>query len=254
MRRMFSVPSPAASTCWRKMTAIASDPSAITVTRETSTKSPPSTSTTAGRIPGMRFLQGGYSGVGPTTHVRERAGVYARCVRQHTAGVTRLTPRSPGLGSRQGSVRRGVDREDLGEARDPEDLEQAVLVADELEGTVVGADLLEAAHEHTEPGRVEELHALHVDDDVVAARGDQLGDGVAQLRRGVDVDLPTHCHDGAPIDLARRKCQVHVSIPAIAVSSSTSNHDRPNRARARALSDHPPRVRLVSGRARTMEP
>ena len=48
------------------------------------------------------------------------------------------------------------------------------------ERAVVGADLLQAADEHAEPGGVEELDLRHVDDEVVGAGGDQLGDLLAQ--------------------------------------------------------------------------
>ena len=45
---------------------------------------------------------------------------------------------------------------------------------------VVSAHLLQATDEDAEPGGVEELDLLHVDDDVVDAAGDQLGDLVAR--------------------------------------------------------------------------
>src|SRR6187431_1819920 len=101
-----------------------------------------------------------------------------------------VTRRSAGgLGSGEGGLGGLVDDEHLRESGDPEDLEQAVLVADQLERAVVGTDLLQAAHQDAEPGGVEELDLLHVDQDVVGAGGDELGDLVAQLRGGVDVDL-----------------------------------------------------------------
>ncbi|GMA86584.1 hypothetical protein GCM10025868_18340 [Angustibacter aerolatus] len=40
-----------------------------------------------------------------------------------------------------------------------------------LQGAVVGAHALEPAHEHAEAGGVEELDALHVDDQVVVPGG-----------------------------------------------------------------------------------
>ena len=69
---MLSVPSPAASTCWRNIAAIASAASAITATTTTSTRLPPASSgvTTTGWIPVMCVLLA-------VVQVCERAGVYA---------------------------------------------------------------------------------------------------------------------------------------------------------------------------------
>ena len=78
---------------------------------------------------------------------------------------------------------------------------------------VVGADLLQAADQDAEPGGVEELDLLHVDDDVVGAGRDQLGDLVAELGRGVDVDLAADGNDGLPTGVARRQSQVHHKSP-----------------------------------------
>src|SRR6478735_427728 len=159
----------------------------------------------------------------------EERGTAPGCDPEHTAS-RRFTPPSEmrtaprpgdggavreGLGSAAGEGRLGrlVDHEDLREAGDPEDLEQAVLVADQLEGPVVGADLLQAADQDTEPGRVQELDGFHVDDDVVDTGRDELGDLVPQLRGGVDVDLATDRNDGLPIDIAGRKSQVHFVSP-----------------------------------------
>src|SRR5471032_1369370 len=67
-----------------------------------------------------------------------------------------------------GLVDRPVDRENLGEPGDPEDLEDALLGADQAQRPVVGTVSLEAAHQDAEAGRVKELDVLHVDNDVVA--------------------------------------------------------------------------------------
>src|SRR5690606_22740823 len=56
----------------------------------------------------------------------------------------------------EGFVGGVVDPEDLGEAGDPEDLQQPFLGADQLERTVVDADLLEATDQHAQTGGVEE--------------------------------------------------------------------------------------------------
>ena len=66
-------------------------------------------------------------------------------------------------------VDRGVDREHLGQAGDPEDLEDALLGADQAQRALMGTHPLEAADQHAETGGVEEVDALHVDDEVVLA-------------------------------------------------------------------------------------
>ena len=80
-----------------------------------------------------------------------------------------------------------------------------------LQRAVVGADLLQAADQDAEAGGVEELDRLHVDDEVVDAGGDQLGDLVAQLGRGVDVDLAADGDDGR----ARRRRASQESGPRV---------------------------------------
>ena len=59
------------------------------------------------------------------------------------------------------------------------------------------ADPLEAADQHAEAGGVEELDALHVDDHVVLPGADQVDQLLAELGRGVDVDLAPDDDDGA---------------------------------------------------------
>src|SRR5699024_12582775 len=61
-----------------------------------------------------------------------------------------------------GFLDRLVDTEDLGQAGDPAELEDALLSTHEIEGPIVRTHTLEPAHEHTETGRVQELHLLHV--------------------------------------------------------------------------------------------
>ena len=85
----------------------------------------------------------------------------------------------------------------------------------------MGADLLQAADEHAEAGGVEELDRLEVDHDVVGAGVDELGDAVAQLGCGVDVDLAADRDDGATIDLACGKGEIHVCSPVPECSDST---------------------------------
>ena len=73
----------------------------------------------------------------------------------------------------------------------------ALLGADEAQRALVGTDALEPADEHAEARRVEELDALHVDDQVVLAAAHEVDELLAELRRRVDVDLAPHHDDGA---------------------------------------------------------
>src|SRR3954454_14345923 len=125
---------------------------------------------------------------------RSRRGWRWWCVRR-LAGAPLACSERVGL--------RAVDREDLRQPGDAEDLEQSLLVADQPHRAVVRPDLLQATHEYTEARGVEEVHLLHVDDEVVASVADKFGDLVAELRCGVDVDLSTHLDDGVTILVAR---------------------------------------------------
>src|SRR6188472_2032683 len=219
---MLSVPSPAARTSCLNITAIASAPSAITATTMTRTRLPPESSTTAGVIPVICVLLG--------ISRLEPGGVYAGGgVPLHPVWPS---PRGrPGRGSATGSARgerglgRLVDHEHLRQAGDAEDLEEPVLVAHQVERALVGAHLLQAADQDAEAGRVEELDVLHVDDDVVGAGGDELGELVPQARSRVDVDLSPDGDDGRAVGLVGRKSQVHVFSTALVCA--------PVRARAR---------------------
>jgi hypothetical protein len=104
-----------------------------------------------------------------------------------------------------------VNREDLGQAGDPKDLEDALLRADESQRAVVCPDALETADQDAEAGRVEELDALHVDDQVVVAGRHQVDELLPQLRRGVDIDLAAHDDDPVVALLTGREGQVHGS-------------------------------------------
>src|SRR3954468_14552744 len=195
---MLSVPSPAARTSWRNMYAIASAPSAITKTMMISTRLPPERCTTAGLIPVMDLLlgilmsaNGADCAMRPGDHVRRQWPRPHRVRRP--VGVRGGPPAyAAGRGSARGEGGFGgvVDDEHLGQSGDPEDLQQPVLVAHQLERAVVGADLLQTADQHAEPGGVEELDLGHVDDEAVGAGRGQLGDLLAESRGGVDVDLP----------------------------------------------------------------
>jgi hypothetical protein len=73
----------------------------------------------------------------------------------------------------------------------------------------VVADALEPADEHAEPGRVQEVDLLQVDDDVVGAVADQLDQLLAQLWRGVDVDLTGHLEHRVVVILAHVEVEIH---------------------------------------------
>src|SRR4051794_24155427 len=67
-----------------------------------------------------------------------------------------------------------VDGEDLGETRDLEDLEDAMLRAHQREVAVVTAEPLEATNQYAEARRVEEVDTLEIHDDLVLSLADQL--------------------------------------------------------------------------------
>ena len=92
--------------------------------------------------------------------------------------------------SGDGFVDRAVDREDLRQAGDLEHLEDPLVGAHQGEVAVVAAQPLEPAHQHAEAGRVEEVHALQVDDDLVLALAHQFDQLFPQPGRRVDVDFP----------------------------------------------------------------
>src|SRR3954467_12104707 len=150
---------------------------------------------------------------------RATASATSRAVRTGAGRAVKLTstvatanPPTASVGRREGLVDRGVDREDLGQARDPEDLENALLRAHEPQRAVMCAHPLEPADQHAKAGRVEEVNAFHVDHKVVVAAGDEIDQLLAQLRRRVDVDLPPDRHYRAVAFRPRRQGQVHAVL------------------------------------------
>src|SRR5947207_6050218 len=107
-----------------------------------------------------------------------------------------------------------VDGEDLGEAGDFEDLENAMLGAHQSEVAVVAAEPLQAANQHAEAGRVQEVDTLEVHHDLVLPLADQLDELLPQTGCGVDVDLPLHRQNGV-----RRVAVIDVETELHAVSS-----------------------------------
>jgi hypothetical protein len=76
----------------------------------------------------------------------------------------------------------------------------------------VGADPLQPADEDAEARRVQEVDVLHVHDEVVGTARHEVDELLAQLRRGVDVDLATHHDDGAVALGTGRQGQVHALL------------------------------------------
>ncbi len=113
-----------------------------------------------------------------------------------------------------GLVDRSVDPEDLGQTGDPEDLENPLLRADQLERTVVGTHPLEPPDQDTEARGVEEVDLLHVDKKVEVALVDQIDEELTQSRRRVDIDLTLDLHDGESVLGAVIQLQIHRSSSA----------------------------------------
>src|SRR5439155_20518050 len=84
---------------------------------------------------------------------------------------------------------RVVQREHPVESRDPEDLQQSLVPADEGEAATGRTQALERTNEHAEPRRVEELHRTQVDHHAAGTSLHQLDEAFPQPRRGVHVDL-----------------------------------------------------------------
>jgi uncharacterized protein (DUF1015 family) len=98
----------------------------------------------------------------------------------------------------RGLGHRVVDAEYLVQAGDPEDPQDAALRAHQVDPAVVRTDPLQAADEHAEAGRVEEVDAFHVHDQLIAARLDEADQFLSQLGSGVNVDLAANSDDCEP--------------------------------------------------------
>jgi glyoxylase-like metal-dependent hydrolase (beta-lactamase superfamily II)/uncharacterized protein (DUF1015 family) len=101
--------------------------------------------------------------------------------------------RCPAVG--EGVIDRVIDAEHLAQPGDLEDPQDAALGDHQVDGAIVGAHSLEAAHQHAEAGGVEELDSRHVDNEPVGPRVDQAKQRLAELRRRVDIDLAAHLDD-----------------------------------------------------------
>src|SRR5271166_1967815 len=120
-----------------------------------------------------------------------------------------------GLLGRDGIVHRLVDAENLRQPGDPEDLEYALLRADQIQGAVVRTHSLQAADQHPETGGVKELHLLHVDDELVIVLVDQIDEQLTEPRRRVDIDLAFDVDDFDAVLVVVTQLQIHKSSSAM---------------------------------------
>src|SRR6516162_2522495 len=143
-----------------------------------------------------------------------------------TVAMTRQVPsRRPllvELLGRDGLVHRVMDAEHLGEPGDPEDLEDALLRAHQIQGPVVRPHPLEPADQHPEPGGVEELDLLHVDYELVVVLVDEIDEQLTEPRGRVDVNLALDIDDLDAVLVVVTQLQIHKSSSAMhgVISSS----------------------------------
>src|SRR5258708_15730328 len=112
-----------------------------------------------------------------------------------------------------GLVHAVMDAEDLGQPGDPEDLQDALLRAHQVQRAVVGTDALEAADEHAQAGGIKELHLLHVHHELVVPAVHQVDEKLTQPWCGIDVDLALDIHDLDPVRRVMLQLQVHKILP-----------------------------------------
>src|SRR2546421_8895965 len=129
------------------------------------------------------------------------------------ARATRSLPAA--LRGRDGLVHRLVDAEDLRQPRDPEDLQDPLLGADQVQRAVAGPDPLQAPDQHPEAGGVEEPDLVQVDDELAAALADQVDEQLPQPRRRIHIDLAPDVDDlDAVLDVVTQ-LQIHTSSSAM---------------------------------------
>jgi len=92
---------------------------------------------------------------------------------------------------------RFVQREDVDEPGDTEEVVDPPRADDEPERPARETQSLEAAHQGTEAGGVHELRVAQIRDDVQDAVGEKLDHPLTHLRGGIDVDLAGDPQDGA---------------------------------------------------------
>src|SRR5262249_19019789 len=108
-------------------------------------------------------------------------------------------------------VERAVDGEHLRQSSDVEDLHDAVLRDHELQVAVARLHALQPPDQHAEPGRVEVVDLVHVDDDVGRALADEVDERLAQARCGVHIDLAAKRDDAGVAGGRRLEIEVHVA-------------------------------------------
>jgi hypothetical protein len=78
---------------------------------------------------------------------------------------------------------------------DPEDLQDPLLRADQIQRAVKRPHPLQAAGQHPQPGGAEEPDLVQVDDELVVVLAGQIDEQLTQPRRGVDIDLALDVDD-----------------------------------------------------------
>ena len=81
---------------------------------------------------------------------------------------------------------------------------------------------LQAADQHPEPGGVEELDLLHVDDELVVVLVDQVDEQLTKPWRRIDIDLALDIDDLDAVLVVVTQLQIHKSSSAMhgVISSS----------------------------------
>ena len=120
-----------------------------------------------------------------------------------------------------------VDAEDLRQPGDPEDLQDPLLRADQIQRAVVRPHPLQAADQHPQAGGVEEPDLVQVDDELVAVLAGQIDEQLTQPRRGVDIDLALDVDDLDAVLAVVTQLQIH---------KSSSRHARRHRRHRNAPS------------------
>ncbi|GAB2806466.1 hypothetical protein GCM10027073_43880 [Streptomyces chlorus] len=95
-----------------------------------------------------------------------------------------------------------VDREDVLQAGQSEQLLCVRVGDDQLQLTVHGDDALEDADQDAQTHGVDELHSAQVDDGTAASVRKPLDHVLLDDRHGVHVHLPEDLHDGPAVDVA----------------------------------------------------
>ena len=121
------------------------------------------------------------------------------------------------------SVHRLVDAEDLRQPGDPEDPQYPLPRADQIQRAVVRPHPLQAPDQHPEAGGVEELHLVHVDDELVVVLADQIDEQLTEPRRGIDIDLAPAVDDLDAVLVVVTQLQIHESSSAMHSLISTSS-------------------------------